>query len=425
MELPTDSIVGVISLKGTSNAHMAIVARAVELPAIVGIENLKLDVLDGYECILDGNTGQFFVSPSQDQLEHYEGLIEGHKELHEYLIADIFRPVQTKCGQPFELLSNVGVESDAKLALSRSAQGVGLYRTEIGFMALDRFPSESEQEALYRRYFSIFHPLPVTMRTLDIGGDKALSYFPIVEANPVLGWRGLRVTLDHPEILMIQIRAMLKASQGLNNLRILFPMVTEVRELDIAIGLVNRAFHELLDEGYAHEYPSLGAMIEVPAAISQIAVFAKRVNFISVGTNDLIQYLLAVDRNNPRVAHLFQSFHPAVLSTLEDIYLKSKAAGCELCICGEAAGDPAMTVLLMGIGFRHFSLGPNCLLKVKWTLSQMKLSQMEALWSKVSSLESVESVRETVMTQLSHYGVVSGFSSPEAQRYHQRGAVAG
>ncbi|MFO6377150.1 putative PEP-binding protein, partial [Pseudomonas aeruginosa] len=188
---------------------------------------------------------------------------------------------------------------------------VGLYRTEVPFMINDRFPSEKEQLAIYREQLSAFHPLPVTMRTLDIGGDKALSYFPIKEDNPFLGWRGIRVTLDHPEIFLVQTRAMLKASEGLDNLRILLPMISGTHELEEALHLIHRAWGEVRDEGVDIAMPPIGMMVEIPAAVYQTRELARQVDFLSVGSNDLTQYLLAVDRNNPRVADLYDYLHPA------------------------------------------------------------------------------------------------------------------
>ncbi len=246
-------------------------------------------------------------------------------------------------------------------------------------MIQDRFPSEKEQQTIYREQLQAFHPQPVTMRTLDIGGDKELSYFPIKEDNPFLGWRGIRVTLDHPEIFLVQIRAMLKASEGLENLRIMLPMVSSVPEVEEALHLIHRAHGEVQDEGCNVPMPPIGVMIEVPAAVYQAAELVRMVDFLSVGTNDLTQYLLAVDRNNPRVADLYHSFHPAVLKALQLIARACREAGKPMSVCGEMAGDPAAAVLLLALGCDVLSMSASSLPRVKWLLRQISLDDARAL----------------------------------------------
>ena len=206
-------------------------------------------------------------------------------------------------------------------------------------MSRDRFPSEDEQYVIYRQILKAFSPRQVTMRTLDIGGDKSLSYFPVKEDNPYLGWRGIRVTLDHPDVFLMQIRAMMRASSELNNLRMMLPMVTTLAEIDEGLRLIDQAFTELVEASYDIIRPQVGVMIEVPAAVALIEDLRDRLDFISVGSNDLTQYMLAVDRNNARVS-LYDSFHPAVLQTLATIVKSGHAAGLEVSICGEMASDP-------------------------------------------------------------------------------------
>jgi len=416
MEIPREKLCGVISAKGTSNAHMAIIARAIELPAVVGLNDLHMDQLDGQLLVVDGHAGKIYVNPSDNLRENYQSIIEGQIELNECFMAEVFRPTQTKCGESLNLFANTGMHSDAKAALHRSAQGVGLFRTEICFMGLDRFPSEVEQQQMYRKHLEVFAPMPVTMRTLDIGGDKSLPYFPIIETNPVLGWRGIRVTLDHPEIFMVQIRAMLKASEGLDNLQILLPMIANIREIEDSLLLIRRAYYEVLDEGFHIQLPKVGVMIEVPAALYQIKAFAELVDFFSIGTNDLIQYLLAVDRNNPKVAGLFQAYHPAVLKTLADLYQSISATGLPVSLCGEAAGDPGLAILFAGMGYRNFSMSPSRLLAVKWAFGQMKLAQMKALWEKVAECDDASEVEKIVMTRLGHYGLLPAQAKSEPQK---------
>jgi len=272
-------------------------------------------------------------------------------------------------------------------------------------MVRDRFPSEKEQLAIYREQLSAFHPLPVTMRTLDVGGDKALPYFPIKEDNPFLGWRGIRITLDHPEIFLVQIRAMLKASEGLNNLRILMPMISGMQELEESLHLIHRAWSEVRDEGVDIPMPPIGVMIEIPAAVYQIREMARLVDFISVGSNDLTQYLLAVDRNNPRVADLYDFLHPSVLQALKLIVDGSHAEGKTVSICGEMAGDPASAVLLLALGFDSLSMNATNLPKVKWLLRQISKSMATELLERLLKMDNPQVIYSTLQLELRNLGL--------------------
>ena len=247
--------------------------------------------------------------------------------------------------------------------------------------------------------------MPVTMRTLDIGGDKALSYFPIEEENPFLGWRGIRVTLDHPEIFTAQIRAMMRASAGLENLLIMLPMISNVNEVNSAIQLIKRAYRELIQEGLSIKYPAVGVMIELPAAVYQTKALASLVDFVSIGSNDLTQYLLAVDRNNPRVASLYSAFHPAVLRALVHVVREAKAAAKPVSICGEMAGDPGAAVLLMAMGFDILSMNAASLLKVKSVIRSISRSAAQELLRHVLQMDDAKMVRSAVDLTLYNAGV--------------------
>jgi len=313
-------------------------------------------------------------------------------------------PAETLDGHRIPLWVNTGLLTDALRSLERGAEGVGLYRTEVPFMMRDRFPSESEQRKIYRQQLEMFAPNPVTMRTLDIGGDKALTYFPINEANPFLGWRGIRVTLDHPEIFLVQIRAMIKASEGLNNLRIMLPMVSSVMEVEEAQHLIYRAYAEVEEEGFDVDPPEVGVMIEVPSAVFQIRNIANRVDFLSVGSNDLTQYLLAVDRNNPRVADLYQTFHPAVLTALKTIADEARAAGKPVSICGELAGHPLGCVLLIAMGYDMLSMNATSLPKIKSVLRGITRDWAEELLEQVLQMESAEIIASMIQFSLEKKG---------------------
>ena len=361
-EVPEGKLVGLISVQGSGNSHVAIFARAMGIPTVMGVVDLPYSKIDGIQLIVDGYHGEVFTNPSELLRKQYAEVVEEERQLAQGLDALRALPCETLDGHRMPLWVNTGLLADVKRAQERGAEGVGLYRTEVPFMIKERFPSEKEQMVIYREQLAAFHPLPVTMRSLDIGGDKALSYFPIKEENPFLGWRGIRVTLDHPEIFLVQTRAMLKASEGLNNLRILLPMISGTQELEEALHLIHRAWGEVRDEGTDVPLPPVGVMIEIPAAVYQVRELARQVDFLSVGSNDLTQYLLAVDRNNPRVADLYDFLHPAVLQALRLVVAGAHAEGKPVSICGEMAGDPACAVLLMAMGFDGLSMNATNLL---------------------------------------------------------------
>jgi phosphotransferase system enzyme I (PtsP) len=395
-EIPIEKLAGLVSVKGSGNSHVAILARAMGVPTVMGVVDLPIQKIESREVIVDGYRGVVYSDPSDTLRHHFEKICEEELELVKGLdnLKDL--PCETKDQHRISLLVNTGLMSDVTRSLERGAEGVGLYRTEISFLLRDRFPSEEEQRQTYREQLESFSPNPVTMRTLDVGGDKSLPYFPIDEQNPFLGWRGLRVTLDHPEIFLVQIRAMLKASEGLQNLRILLPMVTAISELEASKVLIHRAYNELLEEGFDIVMPPIGVMIEVPAAVYQARELALRSDFLSVGSNDLIQYLLAVDRNNPQVADVYQPLHPAVLMALQDVVVAGLSSGVSVGICGELAGDPISAMLLMAMGFDVLSMNATSLPKVKSLLRSVTLTQAQDLLADVMAQTDVAEVNATI-----------------------------
>lgn len=403
-EVPTSKLRGLVSVKGSSNSHVAILARAMGIPTVMGVVDLPHNQLHEREVIVDGYRGVLISSPSNELREHYQEIYDEECALQADLEVLRDEPAETLDGHRIPLWVNTGLLTDALRSLERGAEGVGLYRTEVPFMMRDRFPSEREQQQIYRQQLEMFAPSPVTMRTLDVGGDKALTYFPIDEANPFLGWRGIRVTLDHPEIFLVQIRAMMKASEGLNNLRIMLPMICSVMEVDEALHLIYRAHSEVLEEGFDIDMPEVGVMIEVPSAVFQIRELALRVDFLSVGSNDLTQYLLAVDRNNPRVADLYQTFHPAVLTALKTIADEARAVGKPVSVCGELAGNPLGCVLLMAMGYDMLSMNATNLPKVKSILRGITRDWAEKLLSQVMQIESAEIISSMIHLSLEKEG---------------------
>lgn len=403
-EVPRENLVGLVSIKGSGSSHVAILARAMGIPTVMGLVDVPLSRLDRREVVVDGYNGDLLLSPSDDLRSYYTAVLDEDKELDEDLkkIKDL--RCETTDGHRINTWVNTGLMADVVRSLDHGAEGVGLYRTEVPFMINERFPSEYEQMLYYREQLEAFAPNQVTMRTLDIGGDKALPYFPINEENPFLGWRGIRVTLDHPEIFLVQMRAMLKASQGLNNLRIMLPMVSNVNEVEEALHLIYREYHEVRAEGYQVNMPQVGVMIEVPGAVYQVKELAERVDFLSVGSNDLTQYLLAVDRNNPRVASLYHSFHPAVLQALNKIAIDSKDMHVQLSICGELAGDPIGALLLMAMGYDSLSMNASNLLRVKAVLRGVSMQWAQDLLQEVLRLDSPYIVQSTLTLALKEAG---------------------
>ena len=404
-EVPEGKLVGLVSVQGSGNSHVAIFARAMGIPTVMGAVDLPYSKIDGIQLIVDGYHGEVFTNPSEALRKQYADVVEEERQMAQGLDALRALPCETPDGYRMPLWVNTGLLADVKRAQERGAEGVGLYRTEVPFMIKERFPSEKEQLAIYREQLAAFHPLPVTMRSLDIGGDKALSYFPIKEENPFLGWRGIRVTLDHPEIFLVQTRAMLKASEGLDNLRILLPMISGTQELEEALHLIHRAWGEVRDEGTDVPLPPVGVMIEIPAAVYQTRELARQVDFLSVGSNDLTQYLLAVDRNNPRVADLYDFFHPAVLQALCKVVADAHAEGKPVSICGEMAGDPSAAVLLMAMGFDSLSMNATNLPKVKWLLRQISMARAKELLAQVMTIDSPQVIHSTLALALSNLGL--------------------
>lgn len=383
--IPTEKLAGLVSAQGSVNSHLSILARAMGVPTVVGVEGLKPARLRGQEVILDGYNGSMYTNATPAHRRYFEELQREDVELNKELEQLRDAPAITLDDHRIKLLVNTGLMADVRMSIERGAEGVGLFRSEVPFFMRQRFPTEEEQRQYYRELLEAFSPRPVVMRTLDIGGDKALPYFPIKEDNPFLGWRGIRITLDHPELFLGQVRAMMKASYQLDNLSILFPMISGVPELEMAIKLVRRAHRELTEEDGFDDIlmPKLGAMIEVPSAVFLAKEFAKRVDYLSVGSNDLTQYILAVDRNNPRVVDLYDAMHPAVLSALYHVARAAKSEGIPAGVCGEVAGDPLGAILLVAMGYDSLSMSASNLLRVKALIRSSSHAELKPLLKRV------------------------------------------
>jgi phosphotransferase system enzyme I (PtsP) len=400
----------IVSLCGSNNSHAAILAKALDLPAIMGVESIPLGQLNKQIAIVDGYSGALFVAPNQSLKNEYQLLIQEELTLTEKVRELTHLPTITQDGRSIDLLLNAGLSSGFEHSKHSGAIGIGLYRTEIPFMNRSSFPTEQEQTHLYKEVLAAFPQQAVTMRTLDVGGDKYLSYFPIKEDNPFLGWRGIRITLDHPEIFLVQVRAMMRASYQTDNLEIMLPMISNVMEVDDSIRLINQAYFELssellLDNGKVLSRPKIGIMLEVPSVIFQLKELAQRVDFFSVGSNDLTQYLLAVDRNNPRVSNLYDSYHPAVLRALNTIAQESAKHLVPLSLCGELASEPAGALLLLAMGYDKLSMNPHNIPKIKWVIRHVDYKQSKVILAHALSFETARQVQSYLNEQLEQLGL--------------------
>lgn len=406
-EVPLGRLAAIVSRHGSRYSHAAILARALNIPAVMGLSDLPLSLIDNCEIIVDGYRGYIYVEPSSTIRNEFMRLAREEAKLSEFFAELHELPAETIDGHRIAIYANAGLIADLELARNSGAEGIGLYRTEIPFMVRDHFPGEEEQSYMFRQVLRAFAPLPVTMRTLDVGGDKSLPYFPIQEANPFLGWRGIRITLDHPEIFLTHLRAMIRASEGLNNLQILLPMVYCVSEVDETLALLRRAHWELQDEGKNVVMPKVGVMIEIPAAVHQIKAFSQRIDFLSVGTNDLTQYLLAVDRNNERVASIYDHLHPAVLRVLMQITETAHECHIPVGVCGEMAGDPMLALLLVGMGIDNLSMNAGCVSRVKSSIRHFSFVKIREMLEKILNFEECNLARSYLNTILEQEGLIN------------------
>ncbi|MGP6937493.1 phosphoenolpyruvate--protein phosphotransferase [Klebsiella pneumoniae] len=404
-EVPQDRLAGVVVRDGAANSHAAIMVRALGIPTVMGAD-IQPSLLHGHTLIVDGYRGELLVDPEPVLLQEYQRLISEENELSRLAEDDLQRASELKSGERVKVMLNAGLSPEHEEKLGSFVDGIGLYRTEIPFMLQSGFPSEEEQVAQYQGMLQMFNSKPVTLRTLDIGADKQLPYMPISEENPCLGWRGIRITLDQPEIFLIQVRAMLRANAATGNLSILLPMVTSLEEVDEARRLIDRASREVEEMiGYAIPRPRLGGMLEVPSMVFMLPQLASRIDFISVGTNDLTQYLLAVDRNNTRVASMYDSLHPAVLRALAMIAHDAERFGIDLRLCGEMAGDPMCVTILIGLGYRHLSMNGRSVARVKYLLRRIDIEEAQELSRRSLDAQMTAEVRHQVAAFMERRGL--------------------
>ncbi|MDV5171695.1 phosphoenolpyruvate--protein phosphotransferase [Photobacterium rosenbergii] len=406
--VPRDKLAAVVSQEGAANSHAAILSRALGIPAVMGVDFVP-EKIHNCQVIVDGYRGDLLVNPNRHVLAEYLRLQKEEQELAAVVETGLDKPAATLDNERINIFLNAGLSADTSIAVNRGVDGVGLYRTEVPFLLQRSFPSEEEQTQQYQSILETYCGKPVVMRTLDIGGDKPLPYLAIEEDNPFLGWRGIRFTLDHPEIFLIQVRAMLKASIGHDNMDILLPMISGIAELDESLALIERAYTEVAktaaEQGHVLRRPRIGIMIEVPSILYQLPVLKGRVDYISVGSNDLTQYLLAVDRNNSRVAGVYDALHPSVIHALKHIIDVSQQLQLPVSVCGELAGDPIGALLLVGMGYRSLSMNTRNVAKIKYMLRHVSVSDMQQLADFALSATYADEVRRNTIEFVDGHGL--------------------
>jgi phosphotransferase system enzyme I (PtsP) len=406
--LEGDRFRGIALSTGGVTSHASILAKSFEIPSVVAIEDLLESVHQGDLLIVDGNAGAVYVNPSHEVVKEYDRLGSDYLELNRELEELKDLPAETSDGHRVALYANIGLLSDVALAHLHGAQGVGLYRTEVPFLTHRDFPSEDEQYLLYKRVIEGMVEKPVTIRTLDIGADKYPTYMRSVgsEPNPFLGWRSIRISLEVEEIFKTQLRAILRAGD-LGRIRLLVPMISSLEEIVKVKELFAEAKEELEREGTPFDRQmELGVMVEVPSAVQLAARFLREVDFLSIGTNDLIQYILAVDRSNRKVASLYEPLHPAVLAALASTIEAGKREGKRVGMCGEMAGDPRCALLLLGMGLEEFSMNSLYIPVIKRTLRSISFQAAKSIAQIVLQMDTVGEIKRYLFEQMRELGMI-------------------
>jgi phosphotransferase system enzyme I (PtsP) len=398
---------GIVLATGGVTSHATILAKSFEIPTVVGVAHLTETVHEGDDIIVDGNAGTVYVNATTDVAREYERLDRDYRAFNRELESLRHEPAETTDGRRVSLYANIGLIADLTLAHRHGAEGIGLYRTEFPFLTYREFPDEEEQYQLYARVVRGMEGRPVTIRTLDVGADKYPGYMQLPrEENPFLGWRSIRISLEMPEFFKIQLRAIFRAAT-LGRVRIMFPMISSVEEVRRARELVDEVKDELRREGCDFDPGvALGMMIEVPSAVALAHQLIREVDFFSIGTNDLIQYMLAVDRNNPKVAGLYEPLHPAVLTAVHEAVQAAKGAGKWVGMCGEMASDPLCTVVLLGLGLDDLSMGPFFVPVIKRIVRSVPYAAARTLARDVLGMATVREVKGYLFDGMKSLGII-------------------
>lgn len=393
-----ENVVGILTEVGGKTSHSAILARALEVPAVLSIANVMEQVENGQEVAVDGFTGRVILQPSKQEKEEFLQKRERHLQEKEALKRLVGKPTVTACGKQVELVCNIGRPKDADGVLEKDGEGVGLFRTEFLFMDRPSTPTEEEQFAAYREVAEKLSGKPVIIRTLDVGGDKEIPYLHLPkEENPFLGYRAIRVCLHQKEMYRQQLRALLRAS-AYGDIRIMVPMVSCLEELRQVKDMLAEIRSGLDEAGIAYNKEiKVGVMIETPAAALIADLLAKEADFFSIGTNDLTQYTMAADRGNAQVAYLYSAYQPAVLRSIARIIAAGNAAGIPVGMCGEAAADPKLIPLLLAYGLDEFSVSATSVLATRNTISKWSIKEAQELADKVQELTTEKEIVEFLM----------------------------
>jgi phosphotransferase system, enzyme I, PtsP len=402
-----ENLVGIALQSGGVTSHTAILARAFEIPTVVGVEHLMEAVTEGDALVLDGNSGIVYINPSSEVEREYQILMKRYDAFRKELMVGLDEPTVTRDGHRVEMLANIALPADIALAIRYGAEGIGLLRSEFSFLTYEDFPDENQQLTLYTRMLEAAGKRPVTIRTLDIGADKYPPYLRVPrEENPFLGWRSIRISLELASIFKVQLRAIMRAAAHYD-VRIMFPMISSIEELRRARELLAEAQAELFKEGLEHDPDiDVGIMVEVPSAVWLAPRLVQEVDFFSIGTNDLIQYLLAADRNNPRVAHLYEPLHPAVLAAIAEVVRVGREAGKQVCICGEMASDPLATLLLLGMGLDQLSLSPLFIPVVRKIVREGNFQTARQIAQDILQMVSVQDIKGYLVERYRDLGLI-------------------
>lgn len=398
--LKKENISAILTEIGGKTSHSAILARALEIPAVLGIPQVLDQVSDGQQAIVDGESGEVILSPDEDTLKRYTAQWKEQQEQKAMLSVYCDRKTQDADGRNYELYSNIGSVAEAQIALENGAEGIGLFRTEFLFMDRTAMPTEQEQYEAYKAVSDIMQGKEVIIRTLDVGGDKEISYLKMEsEQNPFLGWRAIRYCLEESDLFKVQLRALLRAGAEHKNIKIMLPLVTGVQEIRAAKQLLEECKQELAAQGIAYDDNiQVGIMIETPAAALIADLLAKEAAFFSIGTNDLTQYTLAVDRGNAKVENLYTTLHPAVLRSIRSIIRAAKEAKIPVGMCGEAAADPALIPLLLEFGLDEMSVSASSILKTRKIVSQWSQKETKEIERKAMQLDEPQAVEEYLLS---------------------------